>query len=77
MYVIAGIIAVVLVIIVVVAFMVMRGKPGTPAEDEATTLYGAQPAAPTTPGALPEPPAEETPEVPQNGFPEYSDELDY
>ncbi len=77
MYVIAGIIAVVLVIIVVVALMVMRGKPGTPAENEATNLYGTQPAAPTTPGALPELPAEETPEVPQNGFPEYKDELDY
>jgi len=75
-YVILGIISVVLVIIVVVALMV-RGKPGSPSEDEATALYGAQPDVTPTPNALPEPPEGETPEVPQDGFPEYSDDLDY
>jgi len=77
LYVLVGIIVIVLVIVIVVAVMLLRGKPGTPAADESATPYGDQPAAPATPGALPEPPVEETPEVPQNGFPEYSDELKY
>jgi uncharacterized repeat protein (TIGR01451 family) len=77
MFVLVGIIVIVLVIIIIVALMLLRAKPGTPEADEAANLYGAQEAAPTTPGTLPELPVEETPEVPQNGFPEYSDELKY
>ncbi len=73
--VLVGVIVAVLVIIIV-AFMVMRRKPGAPAKDEAAALYGADQAASRTP--VPRPPTEEeTPEVPANGFPEYSDELDY
>ncbi len=75
--VLVGVIVAVLVIIIV-AIMVMRGKPGAPAEDEAVALYGADQAASTSPTSVPRPPTEEeTQEVPANGFPDYSDELDY